>query len=229
MSQQPPPEEGIPLRKLGTKLAREVSELLLLELDLTRCVQGLRLWGSIQTGDDPMQAHASSALFRDSVIGFTACFDGAAPLNLEAEAVYGHLDGGTTYFRWLKDMRDTWIAHRIGPQRYAAYGYLIHPDTGDIVGEGRLVGVYHEPERTAAGELAAFAQIAVDYTSRLLAERLPELRREVEALYPNQRLRLPSARFTAPGPDSLRVGRRKYENAAAQRARAPRAPDGGPK
>ncbi|MGB6119670.1 MAG: hypothetical protein WBF87_15760 [Mesorhizobium sp.] len=209
----------MPLRKISTPLAIEASELLLLQADLGECIEGFKLWSVMMSGEAPEQKRAATALFRDSVIRLTSCFDNESQFNLSVDEVYGSTDGGPEYFRWMKDLRDTWIAHRNGPQRFAVYGHFINPETGDIIGEGTLLALYQPPNPDEA-QMARFTQIALLHVERRLEEIIPKLRAEVEAIHPRTRLKLEVATAMPPGPGRMRVGRRKYENTIPQRKRA---------
>jgi hypothetical protein len=188
-----------------------VSELLLLEADLYSCIDGFTVFGHLKLDDnDKKGVHIAKSLFRDSTITFVSCFDSGTTFSLDPDSVFSQHDGSLEYFRQLKNLRDLWIAHRTGPQRYAAYGFAIHPDSGEVLGHGPFLGHYLYHPQDEYKQLVQIVGVALQYTQKLLSEKRIQLVCEVESLYSNQRLKLPFARYVAPDNSKHRMGRRKY-------------------
>lgn len=201
-------------------LANEVSELILIKRDLEYCVAVFRLFGLI--AEDESHANnklAATSLYRDGIISLMACFDESNQSSLKADAVYAGLENGMQYFRYLKDLRDTWIAHRFGPTRFATYGFLIDPKTGEIEGYGDFVVESILAEKSQAQQLTMFARHAFTFAEQLTNRKIEALKLEAISLYPSQRKKLPDAQFRTPSSSEFRVGRRKYQNDVDQKAR----------
>lgn len=133
------------MRLLGTPEAKELAELHLLRHDLDHCVKAFRLLVELYGEREFTEAENLTrlALYRDALVQFIACFDGSAPLFLKVPDVYPGDDNAQSYFNSLKDVRDSYAAHRHGPSRQCAIGVIAGP-SGPL-GTGNLMMVRHVP------------------------------------------------------------------------------------
>ena len=114
-------------------LAKELAELQIIRADLKAALDTLSLWFSKyapQTNQLSDEGRLiSQSFFRDSLVMFVGCFDKtAASTSLSETAIYGSVRGGLAYFKWLKDIRDAYAAHKFGPFRQCVAGVALDTD-----------------------------------------------------------------------------------------------------
>ncbi len=150
-------------RVLRTPEATEYSEWVLLVTDLEYALRRAVLWSELAQGqsDDKRPLETATSVFRDTVVSFVACFDRQAPAFLDAQAVYADVPGGLDYVKWLRNMRNTWIAHRSGPLRQCVVAVHIHEQSGDLIGFGPLQHSYLGPKAEAAADLIRVFEVAL--------------------------------------------------------------------
>jgi len=202
-------------RKVSSPLARKVGELILLKYDLECSLECLINWQEDLPQGDANASFinaANQSFVRDAIITFHACFDSACPENLDASVIYADNPEALHFFNWCKDLRDTWVAHRFGPSRLAEAVFQIHPETGDVLGEGEMTVAYLGPPYETRDMMIRLAEHAHAYATSLLTKHRELLLDEVNSLFPNQRKKLDLAGFRIAGPEEFRMGRRKYRN-----------------
>lgn len=207
--------QAMPLREMRGPLAREVSELLLIQEDLVQAIAALKLHRDrLAPPDEPEETTRiiKVALMRDAITQFIGCIGSGDPIVIEPEAVYGPVNGGMKYFMWLKNLRDTWAAHRLGPLSQTVVGMIVHPETGEFMGIGKMLNRYQGPSLTEQPSVIDFIQIAARYVATRLEDVARQLEAEACALSPNQRLALPIAKTFHVHPDEVRMGRKKFGN-----------------
>lgn len=206
--------QWVAARTVNSPTARLYSEWALLVHDLEYALSKARLWKEIATtesrGESP--SGVSVSLFRDAVISFVSCFDKQLPVRLDCSAALGSLDGALEYFSWLQDMRNTWVAHRSGPHRLCVAAIVIDELTGDVQGLGHLSHMYLGPKPEAADDLVGVMEAALHYARGEQRTHERHLRSDLEKLNKHERLNLPHANTTIPGPTDIRGGRRKFQN-----------------
>ena len=210
-------------RTVNSPTARLYSEWTLLVHDLEYTLSRARLWKEMATADplsDPA-AEVTVSLFRDAVISFVSCFDKQLFVYLNPAVALGTLDGGLEYFGWLRDMRNTWVAHRSGPHRLCVTAILIDEKSGNIQGLGHLSHLYLGPKPEAADDLIRVMETALNYSRQKQREHELLLRHDLDKLGKQEQLNLPRANTTIPGSTDIRMGRKKFANIkrASQRTR----------
>lgn len=199
---------------MKSKLAEEIEELVLIISDLRTSIECIQQWAALSK-EDGTPENILNSLFRNGIVTFMACFDDATPYNLDSTVVYSQLDGGIEYFKWLKTMRDTWIAHRSGPMRQAQFGFIIDPNSGEIEATGYLCHTEQIKDADVSDSLLRFIGTAGEHATRKMDALIVDIRSECEALYPSQRKALPDAKSVIPSYDLRAMGRRKFRNVSA--------------
>ena len=208
-------------RTLKTPEATQFSEWVLLVTDLEYALRRAELWWKLareETSDQEIIETATS-VFKDAVVSFIACFDQQAPVFLDEQAVYTEMLGGVDYFHWLRDLRNTWIAHRNGPQRQCVVTVVVDESSGELTGVGSLQHSYLGPREEAGNDLVRFLTVALVHARRE-RDRLRELiTNQVKAMPSQKRLRLPKAQTVVPSPENIRLGRRRHSQLVALKNR----------
>ena len=154
----------------------------------------------------------ASSLFRNAIVSFVACFDKSVTPRLDVDSVYSEAEGGIEYFKWLKDLRDSWVAHRFGAHRQSYVGPMVDDNTGKYIGIGNMVQMYAAPKTDGADQLVSFMK-AAEHAAKVIAKPLHgELDKYMQEMPETVLLRLPTALSKAAGTNDLRMGRRKYRS-----------------
>ena len=212
-------------RTVNTPAATLYSEWTLLVHDLEYALSRARLWKETAKAEALSESPAGVAvsLFRDAVISFVSCFDKQVPVHLDPSEAFGTLEGASEFFDWLRDMRNTWVAHRSGPLRLCVAAIVIDEHTGDIQGVGHLSHLYLGPKPDAADDLVRVIEVALDYSRNEQRKHEGRLRDDLDKMNKHERLALPKASTTIPGSTNIRMGRKKYQNIKRNPQRSPRA------
>lgn len=212
-------------RTVNTPAAKLYYEWTLLVHDLEYALSRARLWKGTVKAESLGESTAGVAvsLFRDAVISFVSCFDKQVPVHLDPAVAFGRLEGALEYFGWLRDMRNTWVAHRGGPLRLCVAAIVIDEQTGDVQGLGHLSHLYLGPKPDAADDLVRVIEAALDHSRNEQRAHERHLRDDLEKLNSQERLNLPCATTTIPGSTNIRMGRKKYQNIkrTSERSRRP--------
>ena len=183
--------------------------------DLRRCLDIVILWRQLLSSDHRSPRHTllAESLFRDAVVSFLSCFDqDKGHVYLDAQSLYGSMEGALEAYQWFYNVRNQSIAHRYGPHRLAHTMVFIDEDTGELLGDGASVYATYQPTTDDTGALAALIQVAITYAESQVADLKVKCKAETEAMHPSERLRLEVATYRVPDERSLRLGRRKYGN-----------------
>lgn len=201
-------------RSLNTTEATKYSEWVLLGSDLEHALRRATLWRSMAqaAARDTCDSEISASLFRDTVVSFIACFDDASPVYLDPVGVYGRTPGGEDYFQWLKNLRNTWVAHRGGPERQCVVAVVIDDSTGDVHGFGHLYHSYVGPKAEAGDDLVRMIEIALAHAQRQQNECASVVKDYIEKMTERERLSLPIANTIVPSHKEIHMGRRKFYN-----------------
>ena len=201
-------------RTLNTPAARLLSEWILLVSDLEYALRRAQLWRDVANSESPTGRDTETrvSLFRDAVISLVSCFDQQLAAHLDPSIVYKPVSGGLEYFSWLKDLRNTWVAHRGGPNRQCVVAVLVDEKTGAFQGFGHLSHLYMGPKADDADHLIRMMELALDHARGELNKHEAAVRDEVVELKNHERLRLPVADTTIPDSKAIHMGRRKFQN-----------------
>lgn len=205
------------LRSLKTNNGTQHAEWVLLVHDLQRCLELLEHWGQYQSLEDktPRETRVAESLFRDAVVSFVSCFDKEnGRVCLDAQSLYGSIEGALGAFQWFYNVRNSSIAHRYGPHRLAHTVVIIDENTGELLGDGVSVYKMYQPSTgaDALSALTALVQVAIKHSRSQVDDLRVKCKAEMDALYPSERRRLELASYRVPNERSLRLGRRKYRN-----------------
>lgn len=206
--------QSIP-RALKTANGIQYAEWVLLVNDLQRCLELVGLWRQLLSLDEktPRDTRLAESLFRDAVVSFVSCFDkDKGHVCLDAQSLYGSVDGALAAFQWFYTVRNQSIAHRYGPHRLAHTTVIIDEDTGELLGDGATVYAMYQPSTDGSNALGALIQIALKHANTQVEDLSVQCKAEMKAMYPSERRRLGVASYRVPDESSLRLGRRKYGN-----------------
>ena len=201
-------------RTTNTPTAREFSEWTLLAGDLEYALRRAILWNELANTEAKSDNNVEIlvSVFRDAAITFVSCFDNTLSASLDPKVVYTTTSGGVEYFEWLKDLRNTWVAHRSGPNRQCVAAIIVDEDTGEFRGLGQLSHLYMGPTPNAGDDLVGMMEIALSHACKEVKDRESQLREEIQKLENAERLRLPAANTVIPGSKEIHMGRRKFGN-----------------
>ena len=203
------------LRALKTENGTRLAEWALLLHDLQRCLGLVGLWKqllSLKEGT-PRDTRLAESLFRDAVVSFTSCFNtDKGHVYLDAQSLYGSMDGALAAFQWFYDVRNQSIAHRYGPHRMAHTMVIIDEDNGKLLGDGLGIYAMYQPSTDGASALDALIQVAIEHAKAQVEDLGARCKAEMEVMYPSERRRLEVASYRVPDESSLRLGRSKYDN-----------------
>lgn len=201
--------EGPVAKELKGAKAELMAELALIHNDLTACTRQLRLLRDEITVDAGAveETVIRDALFRDSINLFVGCFE---KRGLDVETVFGSDDGGVEFFRWAKDVRDSYAAHRFGPARQAVAAVFVDPNTGLAVGVGPFHMQWTAPDGETLDQLLRAVAIAGRYAAQRGSDLNDELLGETTAMTAADLAALPPARLHVPGSEELRMGRASF-------------------
>ena len=203
------------LRALKTADGIQHAEWVLLVSDLQRCLELVGIWRQLLSSDEetPRDTRLAESLFRDVVVSFVSCFDkDKGHVYLDAQSLYGSMEGALEAFQWFCNVRNQSIAHRYGPHRLAHTVVIIDEDTGKLLGDGASVYAMYQPSTDGTNALGTLIQVAIKHARGRVADLRVKCKAEMEAMHPSERRRLGVASYRVPDERSLRLGRRKYEN-----------------
>lgn len=203
--------------KLDTPLAKELAEMLLVGQDLQFSIHAMEVWSKEFSDSEKFKSREEEvirfSLFRDSVVQFVGCFDKSAPFYLKWDEIYQEGDGGHTFFKWMKDVRDAYAAHRFGALRQAAVGATYDAQT-DARGIGHFTFVYSGPKPEFAKQLLPFTMRAAKHIEARIRTGLLQIGKQVDAMSAKELLALEKIQFHGISAEEIRMTR-----AAVQKSR----------
>jgi hypothetical protein len=182
-------------RDTGLPIARELSEMMLTQLDLKNSLAALTLWSKMETEStfDPAQTTIiRDSLFRDGITNFVGCFDSKNAFPLVVNTVFRTTEGIDPYFRWLRALRNSYTAHRHGGARQCAVGAIINPVSGQYLGGGHLFSIYRGPSAEGHANLLAVIRLAIAYVDARVADLRERFDAEARAIPPDVLLGRPA-------------------------------------
>jgi hypothetical protein len=211
-------QSGRVAKALDTPLAHRFAEMCLLRDELRLCLSAIRLWTSrIRQGGDEDYQRITEALLRDAIVQFTACF-GDGEDRLSPAAAFGDIEGWSDYLGWLRDVRDSYAAHRFGILRQAVPAAILGDDNSAI-GVGYLASVYCGPgEERDYENLLMFFGSGLGYAARVVDQLGTELLSEARAMSPEALASLPNARLEpVVAAEFIRMTRENYRKPKSRR------------
>ena len=200
------------MRSLDSLTATELSETLLLLHDTRQCFEAMKLWfskyapvaGEKRAREDDLIA---DALFRDAIVQFVGNFDRSSVHPLDESIVFAQVEGGAEYIRWLKDIRDSYAAHKFGTLRQCVAGVVVDAD-GVAVGVGHLNQQGYPFGKDQEDQLLQCMSVVGRYLEAKVKDLETKLLAEANAMQPDELLRLPNARTYATSSDEIRMSRK---------------------
>ena len=202
------------LKELTTPLARELGEYTLLKNDIEESFRVMKLWFEKYAGRKKHELTKEEelialSLFRNAVIMFVGCFDESAEVSLSASAIYGSKVGGMEFFKWLKDIRDSYAAHKFGPLRQCPVGVLMD-ETGNILGGGHQIQIYAGPVASSKELILSFISVAGRFIERKVAELATQLLQDAKKMSAVELAALKAARVYDVPPHQYRTSREAF-------------------
>lgn len=205
------------LKQLGSPLEEELAEMHLLLQDLTHSILAITLWFQKYAPEANVQLSQedfliSNSLMRDSIVQFVGCFDKTAQHKLNEQEVFGHIEGGIECFQWLKDIRDSYAAHKFGPLRQWVAGIIVSED-GIIMGTGNF-GMPSWPfDKAQEQKIIRCMHTTRQYIETQIKTLENKLLSEAQKLTPEELSNLPNARTYALNSSEIRTSRKKLLDA----------------
>lgn len=191
----------------GLPVARELAETLLIQKDIANSLASLKIWVEEYSPDGEPDDHTRAvrgSLFRDAIAQFVSCFDG--PHNafpLVVETVFPNVEGIGPYFRWLRDLRNSYTAHRHGAARQCIVGAVVDPASGKYLGRNVGFAIYAGPSKEGHAGLLSIVSMALRYVEERIALLETQFDAEASAIASADLLKLPPAVVQPQGPTSM--------------------------
>jgi hypothetical protein len=209
-------ENGQTLRALESATEVELSETLLLLQDTRQSFAAMKLWFRKYAPEEGVQLPPeddliADALFRDSVVQFIGNFDRKAEHPLDEGVVFAQVEGGAEYINWLKDIRDSYAAHKFGTLRQCVAGVALDA-SGSVIGIGHLALRGYPFGKEQEDQMLRCMSVVGRYLEAKVRDLEAKLMAEAQARSPADLLQLPSARAYATATDEIRMSRKNLKN-----------------
>lgn len=195
------------VKELNSPLARELGELQLIAKDIETSYRAIDIWRAQYAPLKNMsrdQQTISLALMRDAIVQFVGCFDKNSEYSLRKEAVYS-TDDQLAYFKWLRDLRDSYAAHSFGPYRQCVVGINMSAPSRRI---HFIDQIYRGPH--TGEQLLEFIAIAGTYSANRMLELIEKLLRSLDAVTDEELNALPVARTHSVDQTEVRMSRKAF-------------------
>ena len=210
------------MKEISTPAASELAEYILLQSDIKAALSMMTLYFEKYAGkkDLPEQErYLVLSIYRDAITNFIGCFSpakGTTGVYLDADVVYASAKNGLSYFKWLKDIRDSYAAHRFGPYRQCVVGIV--PNAGNaVIGTGNLQMIYSGPVPDGKGDMLSFISVAAKYVDAKIRELGAVVLEEARQLTPEQIAALPVATVRpVDDPGNVRISRAAFQRGASR-------------
>jgi hypothetical protein len=203
----------------GLPVARELAEMELINNDLNLSLSSLTIWVERYQPagqKDEKERAIDGSLFRDGITQFVGCFDRNNAYPLVVETVYPNVGGIGPYFRWLRNLRNSYTAHRHGAARQCSIGALVRPGAGQFLGHTKLIVIYAGPSQEEHASLLAIIKMAISYVESRIAHLQQEFMAQASALPPEELLKLPPAPVQPQAPDQIGKSRGEVRKGIAR-------------
>jgi len=205
----------MPLKLIGSPTATELEEMHLILHDLQQASRAMKVWAKKyaprEGGMDDETQLISMSMARDAIVQFVGCFDNKAKIKLSAEEVFAHIEHGVSFFNSLKDIRDSYAAHRFGPMRQCVAGVVVSSD-GKMVGPGHLMQQLFPMDDEHVGPFLIMIEAAGKFAAKRCDELADKLKAEASAMTLDALAALPVARTTAPSAEQIRMSRERFRS-----------------
>lgn len=206
----------IAAKQLGSPIEEKLAEMYLLLEETKQSMAAIKLWFQKyvpETGTHPSEEDTliCNALLRDTIIQFVGCFDKTTVYALDEKEVFQHIEGGAEYIQWLKDIRDSYAAHKFGPLRQCVAGIMVGED-GKINGISYLAQYGYPFDETQEQQMLRCINTVHQYLGTKIKGLEERLTAEAQALEPEELLNLPNARTYGLSSSEIRTSRKKLQN-----------------
>lgn len=179
-----------------------MSEYLLIKSDLEGCITLLNIYANFSASAGQNKASAAdnlvmAAVFRDIIVQFVACFEKRRHA-LTIAAVYADCTGADEYFKWLRELRNSYAAHAYGAARQCKIGVAVDSE-GNYLGVGHLMAVYQGMGPSDLTHLMDFIKIAASYNSNRCDDLARAVDMHVREITCPDLLAAPDVELEAPG------------------------------
>jgi hypothetical protein len=206
------------LKEIPTALARELSEYALLQRDIADAFNAFTLWFDKYAGRKyeltPEEQLISLALFRDSIVMFVGCFEANQYVSLSPSEVYSSTNGSLAFFEWLKNIRDSYAAHKFGAFRQCVTGITVD-ESGAIMGVGRRLQIYAGFVVEGRDDVLSIVKMAGRAVNMKVRELSSQVLAEAKAMSPAQLAALREAKTYDVEPHEVRLSRRRFRRGGA--------------
>ena len=213
---------GSTLLELAFPEARLLTELWVLEANVKHSVTALKLLHDNychDTSNDEEGRTIAAALYRDAIVQFMSCFDfkkNKRGVLLDSDEVYSSVDGGSEYFKMIKDTRDAFAAHSFGMLRQLLLGVYLD-DSGKIGGFERLNVSFTVPTKEGVVECIKF----MSFTGSALVKKINDLglivKAKAEAMSLEELATLKTAEVRIGGHEDFGLSRGQYKGSSSPR------------
>ncbi|MFK4498888.1 hypothetical protein ABIF86_003179 [Bradyrhizobium japonicum] len=212
--------EELIMADTGLAVAEELAEMEITKFDLDCALVSLTLWtqGYRPEGSESEKERAvNGSLFRDGITQFVSCFDSKNRFPLVVETVYPNATGVAPYFKWLRNLRNSYTAHRHGAARQCSIAAVVRPGTGAFLGHSKLFAAYVGPSQDGHAQLLAVVSLAIRYVEAQILRLQQQFIEEASAIPPEQLLMLPRGAAVQPqGPAQIGMSRGDVRKAMAR-------------
>ena len=212
-------------RVFSSAEAVSLAEAYLMEADLQKSLKNMLLvigkYPLIAGSDD--ERAIAEALFRDAVVLFIGCF-GQGLHELSKETVFAPVRDGLKDFAYLKDMRDTYAAHRFGPARQT---FVVVRKTGNEWGFVPMNLLYSVPNVNLLPKFADLVRAAIAAAAAKVAALTPVVQKQLFDIGPDGIERLAPLAARTPDLHELRMSRSAFREGRKVRQRGRKGPKGG--
>lgn len=203
------------LKILNSEIEIELSEALLLLHETRQCLAAMKLWFNKYAVEDGIQPSSdeqilSDALLRDTIIQFVGNFDRTTKHALDENEVFADVEGGVDYISWLRDIRDSYAAHKFGVLRQCVAGVIVD-EMGALKGPGHLMMHGSPVSKNQEGQMLSCINIVRQHLEAKVTDLEGKLLAKAECYSPQELLGLQSAKTYAPNSDELRMSRKKMK------------------
>ena len=204
-----------PSKRLETASSTEFGEMTLMHQCLIASAKAFEIFFErVKNGppDEAVEAAIATALFRDGIVQFMACFNSnVAKRNcfLIPSEAFGDIAGWESYYQKLYDLRNAYAAHNHGAQRQY--------DVFAVVDEHGVIQAFSVAFAMLAGfsilerdQLMYFMDAALRHADARRIEAEDKVLAEVRALTPDEIAALPDAEMIAPSDAQTKMTRDRY-------------------
>ena len=140
---------------------------------------------------------------------FVGCFDKSAPVSLVPSDIYNSKDGSVQYYEWMKDIRDSYAAHKFGPLRQCVTGVFLDP-SGNVIEAGHTAQIYAGPKAEGKNDMLDIIKTAGRFSYAKVTTLKSQLEGYAKTLSASELAALKPAAVHPVAPHEVRLSRKKF-------------------